>query len=279
MKEIEKPELIGVREFFSPKGLGAACSEAKKYLGEGGRIGTMEDFARILLSTNSWEQRWRNNYYTTLTGEYYGIGKSGKLILIDAPGVGPMADVTGIEKAYELGRQNEAWNCQGAGLISQEEFLALESGEYGKVHIIHLDDYKRRRSYPFIAVTRRSEMYEDSVALARFGKMAKKCLQELPGNRMGACNENPFVVHTKGASNCEYYRAYHRGDRQCENYSTESGYRMVDKGYALAHLVSTEGICRLNYGGRKDPVLTTSCWEWQSSSVRVIGIKAKNNLI
>ena len=99
MKTKENGAQAQAMAFFHGDGLPSAWKQAIKFAGPGGRIGTMLDVIASRTATVPGEAPWEN-YYTTLTGEYFGSTKQGTKIIIVAHGIGPMATLDGIQKAY-----------------------------------------------------------------------------------------------------------------------------------------------------------------------------------
>lgn len=282
--------------FFHQDGLPAAWKQAAKFAGKGGRLATMPDIVAARLETKPGETPWET-YFTTLTAEYYGIGKQGNLILIIAHGIGPLSTLEGIRKAYSW-QYNDKDRKRRGGRITQQEFLDLEAGKFGEVQIVDYESYCRRYEYPFIQTLRLSEALTDPVLLARLGPLAEQYLlahatharawhreqagfdpentykfpeenhqRFLDRRRLqhacdGAENSDPYILSLQDASNCSYL------GRNC---------RLPEKDYAIAHLISTSGLCHLLHEGNESLTLDISCHEWWDG-VRVVGIQAGGSI-
>lgn len=167
--------------FYHADGLVPAWTNALAYANEGGRIATLPEIieARMLAPTDS--VVW-NSYFTTRTAEYLGYGADDRLKIIVAHGVGPLATLEGIKKAYAYSYKSKDRNKRG-GRITHQEFLKLEAGVYGPVHVVDYEDYVREFEYPFIEPTNYLLFRSDKLVEARFGKpelvkqFAKRLLQ------------------------------------------------------------------------------------------------------
>ena len=277
--------------FYHQDGLPAAWQHATKFAGKGGRLATMPDIVAARLATKPGDEPWET-YYTTLTAEYYGIGASGKLLLIIAHGVGPLATLDGIRQAYSWQYKDENRDRWG-GRITQKEFLDLEAGKFGPVHIVEYEPYCRRYQYPFIQILRASEALTDPVLLARFGPQADEYVRahaaharawhreqagidpEDTGNtppaiqqcyldrrrtqhrRDGEPDSDPYIIQLGDANNCSY---------------SGSRCRIPEKGLAIAHLVATGRLAHVSHEGNESLVLDVSCHEW-SNGVRLVAMQ------
>ncbi|MFA6430344.1 MAG: hypothetical protein WC229_02320 [Candidatus Paceibacterota bacterium] len=285
--------------FYHQDGFVAAWKQATAFAGKDGRLATMPDIVAARIEANLGDVPWEN-YFTTLTAEYYGFGKQGKRLLIIAHGVGPMSTLDGIQKAYCWEYKDKNRSVRG-GRITSQEFLDLEAGKFGEVSIIDLEDYCKRYEYPFMQTLRLSEAMTDPVLGARLGLLGDQYLQAhatgarlwhreqaglKPENkysieeevhkkyldrrqaqhvRDGADNSDPYIVTLGGASNCCYF------------FGPKHGFRQIEDGYAIGHLTSTGRLCELHHEGNESLVLDVSCHEW-SNGVRVVGIKAGSNI-
>lgn len=283
--------------FYHQDGLPAAWKQAMKFAGKGGRLATMRDIVAARLETKPSDLPWRT-YFTTLTAEYCGISKTGRRILIVAHGVGPMSTLEGVQKAYSWEYQDKDRNRRG-GRITQQEFLDLETGKFGEVTIVDFDSYCLRYLYPFIQTLRSSEAMTDPVLKARFGPQAEQYVEahtaaarmwhreqagfdpenkyDLPNHdqfldrrrsqhvRDGVEGSDPYIITVDDAANC------------CYTFDPEHGHRPIEEGYAIAHLISTGGLCHLHHEGNESLTLDVSCHEWWNE-VRVVGIKAGGSI-
>lgn len=180
MLNSEKSKLPGAMAFYHEKGLVPAFTLASKYAGKDGHIGTMLDWVDARLNVEPYEKfgfystsnptPW-DQYYTTLSAEYVGRGKNGRMLLIVAHGIGPMATLGGAVAAYRHEFDDKTRRTDG-GRISILEFLKLESGAYGHVEIVDLEQYNSSRKYPFIGYLHASEAFVDPVLRARLGPRA-----------------------------------------------------------------------------------------------------------
>lgn len=297
MKNKDNQPFAHAMAFYHQDGLPSAWKYAAKFAGKGGCMATMPDIIAARLETKPGDDPWET-YFTTLTAEYLGYGKEGNLLLIVAHGVGPMSTIDGICKAYSWEYKDKSRSHRG-GRITAQEFLDLESGKFGEVSIIDVVDYCKRYEYPFIQVLRSSEALTDPVLKARFGPEAEKyilahteharvwhleqagidpenkynfpnhdqfldhrCRQHL---RCGAINSDPYILAVNGPPNCPY------------GGSPKYGFRKIEEGYALAHLISTSRLAHLHHDGNESLVLDVGCHEWWNG-VRLVGIQADGNI-
>jgi len=265
--------------FYHSEGFVPAWKQASRFIGKDGRMATMPDIITARLGTKPGDDPWET-YYTTLTAEYYGISKSGKLILIVAHGIGPMSTLEGIQKAYSWEYKDKNRDHRG-GRIAQQEFLDLEAGKFGEVSIIDYESYCRRYEYPFIQTLRASEAITDPVLKARFGPQTEQYVlahasyarewhreqAEINPNRQsqhlrdGAEKSDPYIIQLHDAANCSYLG---------------SNCRLPEKGFAIAHLISTGRLVHLCHEGNESLTLDVSCHEWWNG-VRLLGIQAGGN--
>jgi len=278
--------------FYHQDGLPAAWKQAMKFAGKGGRLATMPDIVAARLETKPGDLPWET-HFTTLTAEYCGVGKNGRRILIVAQGVGPMATLEGVQKAYSWEYNDKDRNHSG-GRITQQEFLDLENGKFGKVSIVDLEDYVRRYEHPFIQTLRSSEAMTDPVLKARFGPQADQYVEahtafarmwhreragldpattyDLPPSQFfparvfghvckGSEKSDPYILKVDDAANCGYF------------FGSRHGFREIEEGMAIAHLVSTGCLRHLHHEGDESLVLDVSCHEWWNG-VRLVGIQA-----
>lgn len=297
MTKTEKQPFAHAMGFYHQDGLPAAWKQAMKFAGKGGRLATIPDIVAARLETKPGALPWET-YFTTLTAEYYGFSKTGKRILIVAHGVGPMSTLEGVQKAYSWEYNDKDRNHRG-GRITAQEFLDLETGKFGEVSIVDLESYCTLYEYPFIQTLRSSEALVDPVLEARFGLLtedyikvhteaARKWHREQAGldpedkynlpnhdrfldrrrsqhERDGAENSDPYILKVDGASNCCYF------------FGSRHGFREIEEGMAIAHLVSTGCLCHLHHEGNESLTLDVGCHEWWDG-VRLVGIQAGGNI-
>lgn len=131
----------------------------------GGRMATLLDiigFACRIRKVDEW--------ISTNSAEYYGRGADGRLKLIVAHGVGPLATPKGLAKA-----QANGWT------ISWRQFLALERGKFGDVTVLDaeiiyrkalVDDHHHTKTYKDV------EMEKDPLWKARIGNRISDFISE-----------------------------------------------------------------------------------------------------
>ena len=112
--------------FYHRDGLTAAWQQAMMFAEKDGRIATMPDIVAARLQAKPSASVW-DKYYTTLTAEYVGYSRGGNLVLVVAHGIGPMATLEGIQKAYSWQYNDKSRNRRG-GRITEKEFLDLVDG-------------------------------------------------------------------------------------------------------------------------------------------------------
>jgi hypothetical protein len=222
-----------------------------------------------------------------LTAEYVGFSRGGNKIIIVAHGVGPMSTLDGILKAYSFHFNDKTRDNRG-GRISQEEFLKLERGGYGDVHVVDYKGILKRNEHAFWAVLNLRQALEEPLLAARLGKdwylyltqhaeHARKWHNEQsmtpPENRYklpsweehlcsrtkrhvlaGLPNSNPFILEMSAASNCSYEHA------------------LKKDGLCLAHLLSIGRLMHLHHDGEESLVCDVGCHEWYDG-VRLLGLK------
>lgn len=297
MKTTKGLPIPGAMAFYHKDGLSAAWQQAMKFAGKGGRLATMPDIIAARLETKPGEMPWQT-YFTTLTAEYLGFSKAGNRILIVVHGIGPMSTLDGVQMAYSWEYKDKERNRRG-GRITAQEFLDLEAGKYGAVDIIDFESYCQRYKYPFLQTLRVSQAMTDPVLKARFGPQAEPYVQahaaaarmwhreqagldpenkyNLPNHeqfldrrrsqhvRDGAEGSDPFIIKLECATNC------------CYTFGSRHGHRSIEDGYAIAHLVSTGGLCHLHHEGNESLTNDVSCHEWWNG-VRVVGIQDGGNI-
>ncbi len=126
--------------FYGWHGIVEAWNFASKYAGKSGHLATLPEIVELRLGaepgTN--DSPWEN-WYTSTSAEYVGVGMDGRIKIIVAHGVGPMSTIDGIKAAYKW-EWGDKTRCNNGGRISAQEFLSLEAGKYGRVrHVIPND--------------------------------------------------------------------------------------------------------------------------------------------
>ena len=299
MKNTENGAFANAMAFYHEDGLPAAWGQATRFAGKQGRLAIMPDIVASRINSRPGEKPWET-YYTTLTAEYFGVGKDGNRILIVAHGVGPMSTLDGIREVYSWEYKDKSRRNRG-GRITQEQFWDLESGKFGEVEIIDFDAYLKRYKYPFMQILRVSEALTDPVLKARFGPETE--------NYINAHAEHARNWHRDQADlsleewdellNLESWddqywdnwygekRALHAknglpgsdpfiiqvGDASNCSYQ----YKKLAEGQAMSHLVSTGRLCHLCHEGNESLTLDVGCHEWWNS-VRLVAIKPGGNI-
>ncbi len=263
----------GVMAFYHADGFPSAWKQAAKFAGQGGHIATAPDIVAARLATGPDDYPW-SAYFTTTTAEYFGKSKGGKHILIIAHGVGPMATLDGIQKAYSWEYQDKSRNRRG-GRITEQEFRDLEAGKYGEVTIVDYEDYCGLYEYPLCGTLRTLEALVDPILRARFGPKIEEYVQAhteharrwhreqvgLNHRHHGVTGSDPYILSVNGANNCSYGSPRH-------------SYRRIEEGYALAHLVSVGQLCHLGHQNGDSLVGDVGLHEWYDG-VRLIAMKQK----
>lgn len=285
--------------FYHKDGLTAAWKQAAKFAGKGGRMATLPDIITARLETKPGDMPWET-YFTTLSAEYLGIGKSGQRVLIIAHGIGPMSTLDGITKAYSWQFNDKSRDRHG-GRITQQEFLDLEAGKFGSVVIVDFEDYCRRYEYPFMQVLKYSEALSDPVLKARFGPQAMQYVEAHadharawhfeqsgadPENRynqqgrdyeqyldrrrklhlqQSAKGSDPYIVTIDDMSNL------------CYTFGPEHGHREIEPGYAFASLLSIGRLGHVHHEGNESLSFDVSCHDWNDGT-RLVGIRAGGSI-
>lgn len=263
---------VGAMAFYHEKGFIPAYRQAARFSGEKGHIGTMLDLvdarwsqlpiARLGYENISNPTPW-GRYYTTLTAEYMGFSRGGTKILIVAHGVGPLSTLDGILTAYkwEFGDKER---CRRGGRISAEEFLKLESGACGDVHVIDYEAYVARRKYPFGGYLLFSEAERDPLLLARLGPRAVEYIAlnsrlavQYHREQHGHIILDPYILSVEGAANCSYQ------------------YHPLEEGMAFAHLVSVGAVMNVGHQSKYNLdswAYSVGLHEWWNG-VRLVGVR------
>lgn len=274
MFDTQKTKLPGAMAFYHDKGFVPAYKQASKYAGKKGHIATIPDWVDARLGTGPYKDFGYHDpsnptpwdmYYTTMSAEYVGYSKGGRKILIVAHGIGPMATLDGCLAAYRW-EYDDPRNKNGAR-ISAEEFLKLESGAYGEVEIVDLEEYIQSRKYPFIAHLHYTDALSDPVLWARLGpkaleyinlhvRYARQYHQEVH-NRIIV---DPYILEVRGPG--EYWVEHHK----------------IEDGLAYAHLLSTGAVMLSHHQSEYDVpswMSDTHTHDW-SDGTRLIGVREGN---
>ncbi|MDR3616632.1 MAG: hypothetical protein P4L53_23935 [Candidatus Obscuribacterales bacterium] len=265
--------------FYNPEGFVPAWRTALAYAGHGGRVATLPDIiaARLGSASNEPLPPW-NVYFTTASAEYLGKGANGRLILIVAHGVGPLANIDGLLRAYSHEYKDRDRNRHG-GRITQAEFLKLERGEYGPVSIIDFQEYSNLYAHPFQQRLSVSEALADPLVAARLGPQYKK------------------YIRRHAAESTKYMRAYNREiTGRVQTYvdptilemraASHTSYRarMPEEGFAFAHLLVIGQLVQRSHedhGGEDSLVCDVHLYEWWNG-VRLVGVSGSaspNNIL
>lgn len=285
--------------FYHADGFIPSYRFAGTFAGDNGRVATMPDIWDIRLATleKALKVDWRyirtppecapwEQYFTTMSAEYCGLSRAGNPIIIVAHGIGPMRDLDHVVKAYRYQFRDKERNIRG-GLIERDEFLRLESGEYGDVHVIDLTAYRRRYQYAFISDVSYDEAMTDPLLKARLGPRWEECIEaqqaisqkwheenseEEEQRLMNWSVTNPRPPKILGAKNNMNF-SYILLDKHRDSFEEMT----PDGSYAMAHLLSMGGIGVLRYSGNDADypgvVSETSCHSWYDGT-RMVGIRA-----
>jgi len=286
--------------FYHGDGLIPAYNMAMAFAGQGGRIATMPDIwdvrlaqlqTRLDLDSELMQvgAPW-DTYYTTASAEYMGRSHGGSLILIVTHGIGPMRDLDWMVKAYSHQFRDKSRNVRG-GRIDQEDFLRLESGEYGEVQIIDLKQYLKKYKFPFLSGINPLEAERDELLQARLGPLWEKCLLA-----QKAISEKWHEAHVEeeeqrlmnwGVSGPRPANIFHLRENSNFGYIGMSEHpdflkRATDDGqYAIAHLLSTGGVQIMHYCGSDADytgvVTDVGLHSWYDGT-RLIGVCAGSDL-
>lgn len=255
---------VKVVSFYDSNGLVPAWNLAEKFAGQNGRVATLPDIIEIRLNSKSEDLVW-NNWFTTNTAEYFGIGKDGKKKIIVAHGIGPMSNLKGILKAYSYEFKDKTRKNRG-GRISQKEFLKLESGQYGSVSVLDFDQVMFDFAifgiqYPFIESLDHEQCYWNGLLRARLGHKAEDYINlHSEITRENNNDENPKLIELGNANNCGYL------------------YQPLEEGLAIAHLISIGQLINVTQSGGSSSLRTDiSCHEWSNSN-KFIGIRKDTKL-
>lgn len=129
--------LPSAMSFCNLKDFASTFRAAERYARPTGHLATMTDIILGRIANNEKSIFW-NNYFTTMSAEYYGLYKGEKPTIVVAHGIGPLSTLEGIEEAYraDLGRDERP----EYGQVSQEVFDKLVEGDFGKVEIVDVEE-------------------------------------------------------------------------------------------------------------------------------------------
>ncbi|OGI26176.1 MAG: hypothetical protein A3J76_01870 [Candidatus Moranbacteria bacterium RBG_13_45_13] len=211
--------------FYHWDGFVPAWKQAIRFAGDGGRIATLPDIINARISTDPDSTAW-HRYFTTTTAEYVGQSRGGSKIIIVAHGLGPMATLDGICKAYSYEYKDKSRNKRG-GRISRNEFFKLEAGDFGTVEIIDYNAATGWNEYPFFHFMTRRETALNPLVHARLGNQWEEYLTKHEKLAKDFARENfreqvkePIIIKMGTTFNCSYEHT------------------KISDGQALAHLIS-----------------------------------------
>jgi hypothetical protein len=242
-------QILAMR-FSHENGMVPAWNLASDFSGQNGRIATLPDIADARIENDYMKPVW-NTFYTTLSAEYVGIGKNGRLLLIVAHGIGPMSTIEGIQKAYSYSYKDVDRQKRG-GRISQEEFLNLEAEMYGEVAIVDLEDYMQSYQYPFMQTLPEDSEELDSVVRARFGIRYAEYIARCRLNsamwindpREGNDRRKNLQTLTVEAGDISYF------------------HEKPEEGLAFAHLLSVGGLSNVHHEHGISLMHDVTCHDW-----------------
>ncbi len=259
---------IPAMAFYHQDGFVPAWKQAIRFAGEGGRIATLPDIINARLATNLGSTAWER-YFTTTTAEYLGKSRGGSKIIIVAHGVGPMATLNGICKAYSYEYKDKSRDNRG-GRISRDEFLKLESGSFGSVEVVDYNEVVRQHKYPFNNFMTFGGAIRNPLVRARLGSKWKEYIKLHGRLALEFCLEhnhervdNPIIIKMGDAANCSYE------------------YTRVSDDQAMAHLISIAPPMNVQLSRREYPeaprggslACEVDCHEWWNG-VRIAAVRA-----
>ncbi len=304
---MRKAPSISAMAFYHKDGLVPAWKQAARFAGQDGRVATLPDIINARLNQKPGTVPWET-YFTTRTAEYMGRTRGGSRILIVAHGIGPMATLDGILKAYSFHFKDKTRQRSG-GRITYEEFYALESGKYGEVSIIDLESYFRRYEYPFIQHLRASEAMSDPLVKARLGSRAEEYIQkhvafarEWHRQESGMDEENryklpnweeyldrrraghvrysrdhsdPLIIEVSAANNCPYGTT----PDQEKQWGGELNFPIDRDGLPIAHLLSIGQLmnCQIHREDCGNLTSDIGCHEWWNG-VRLVAVRGNGEV-
>lgn len=272
-----KSTVGGAMAFYHENGFVPAFKQASKFAGKGGHVGTMPDAIAMRLASPPYKELGMNDpnnptpwdhYFTTMTAEYLGL-LGGRLSVVVAHGIGPMATLQGVIDAYRYEFDDKSRNRTG-GRITQAEFEKLARGEHGQVSIIDYEEYRNRfGDRQFRAPTgyrRASDASRDPLLVARLGPRAHEYIarhaalaREFYQKQYSLVVEDPYILDVSDPGNLPYW---------C---------RKVEPGLAFAHLTSIGGISLVHH--QSESGLRAPSWacdvgihEWWNG-VRLLGVR------
>lgn len=257
---------LRVLGFYHENGIIPAWKLASDFAGKDGRIGTLLDVVNARIEHDYTKEVW-NTYYTTLSAEYVGYGKNGNLILIVAHGIGPMSSIEGIKKAYSH-CYKDTERIKKGGRISQEEFLDLEAGKYGKVAIVDLKEYINSRQHPFIAAIPEQMEELDPVVRARLGDRCNEYITR--------CRSNSTKwIENKGEM--EDFNKRNLQILEMEDGNISYVHVKPEKDFAFAHLLSVGRLTNMYHSKGISLMHDIACHDW-TNGVRLIGIRGAEKI-
>lgn len=277
--------------FYHTDGLVPTWKLAQRYIERGGRLATLPDIIDARLASKPGEAPWEN-YFTTLSAEYFGIGRDGRKIIIVAHGVGPMATLDGVMAAYKHEYGDKSRDKRG-GRISAEEFRKLEAGEYGEVFTVGFNDYVGRYEYPFMGYLRFSEAATDPLLAARLGgeERAREylehhlaCARQWHAEQAGIDPEDRYgLAEADSAAHVQFLnrrRRTHWLDRT-NPYIVEVGdasnaaykHMPLEEDMATAHLLSVSRLMSVHHERHESLAFDIHCHEW-TNGCRLVGVPA-----
>lgn len=287
----------GALSFCHNDGLPASWKIAKEFAGPGGRLATLPDFVELLIGSNFGEKPW-SDPVTTLTAEYVGHTRHGNRILIVAHGIGPMATLDGVLAAYGWQYRDKSGNRKG-GRITQKQFLDLEAGKFGEVTVIDFDSYCKSREDHFTRLLHASDAMQNPLFRARFGSRADRFVQVLL-TLVRKWHQERAKDCLKKAAECGrfgYVKSHfdHVKEKEIPQHQRDGaddsdpvlielsgdiyagGLRLVETGWAFAHLVSIESLSGYYLEGEHLISTASDCQGWRDVA-RFIGIRANSDL-
>lgn len=272
--------------FFHGDGFVQAWKDAVRFAGDGGWPATMEDVVDARLATadrliagdprmgsgiTAWE-----SYVTTLSAEYVGLSRGGNPVVIVAHGVGPMSVSGGVMRAYK--HEYDHPRERDGGRITRQEFLELESGEYGDVSVVDLKGIVARYRYPFIEGLTAADAILEPLMQARLGRRWREYIETHHRIAMQARREDdpagrmpsPIILQMEASSPCYYPHLVQHPEVHWDVASGEA---------AFAHLLVMGGLMNMNQQHRPDgryyPSLCsgTDMHGW-TNGTRIVGVRA-----
>ena len=283
-------KFVGGMAFYHGDGLVSAWKQAKKFAGPKGRLATLLDVVDARFASDIDEVPWRM-YFTTTSAEYVGFSKTGKRVIIVAHGIGPMATLDGIVAAYRYQFDDQTRDTKG-GRITEQQFWDLEAGKFGPVSVIDFDVYMARYQYTFIQTLRASEALTDPLIRARFGVMTEEYLKaHIAFSRKWHARKALETPENKYGTPEDIFKRYlerrltqHLRDAREDSdpYILSSGssmyrYAKVEKGLAMAHLLSVGQMCNQHHEGNESFTNDVSTHGWNDGT-RFIAIPSSTRL-